>query len=218
MSGIPPGRRFAYAGAAVGGNILDMAVVTWALYYYAPPPGDGPALAPIGWISAAMAVGRVIDATCPSSPRPPYRWLWPSASSGSRPGRRRPRGAPGRPGTGSGPSAFWSSSISFTPPTFAPTGSCCRKSRRATATASPAGPSSLSFGRAFPATLRNRSFVVYLTATVLALLAQNMLYAHGRPALFRDGGHGRGQDRGRLPHGREPDGRRARSSSSGVST
>ena len=33
----------------------------------------------------------------------------------------------------------------------------------------------MSFGRAFAATLRNRSFVVYLTATVLALLAQNML-------------------------------------------
>jgi Na+/melibiose symporter-like transporter len=55
-------QRLLYSGGLVGGYIADTAIVTWALYYYAPPAGHGQALAPITWVAAALVFGRIIDA------------------------------------------------------------------------------------------------------------------------------------------------------------
>jgi len=55
-------QRLLYSGGLIGGYIADTAIVTWALYYYAPPAGHGQALAPITWVAAALVFGRIIDA------------------------------------------------------------------------------------------------------------------------------------------------------------
>ncbi len=78
------GQRLLYAGAAVGGNVTDMAVVTWAMFYYAPPAGHGPSLAPIAWIGTALVLGRVVDAVVN-----PLVGFW-SDRSRNRRGRRLP--------------------------------------------------------------------------------------------------------------------------------
>jgi len=55
-------QRLLYSGGLIGGYIADTAIVTWAMYYYAPPAGHGQALAPITWVAAALVFGRIIDA------------------------------------------------------------------------------------------------------------------------------------------------------------
>ncbi len=61
-----------------------MAIVTWALFYYAPPAGHGPVLAPIAWIGLALALGRVVDAVAN-----PLVGFWSDSSPNPR-GRRLP--------------------------------------------------------------------------------------------------------------------------------
>ncbi len=55
-------QRLLYAGAIVGGNLTEISVATWVMYFYAPPAGRGQALAPISLVAAALVVGRVTDA------------------------------------------------------------------------------------------------------------------------------------------------------------
>lgn len=77
-------QRLLYAGAIVGGNLTDIAIGTWVMYFYAPPAGRGHVLAPLSWIAAALAAGRVVDAVTN-----PVVGFWSDRSHNPR-GRRIP--------------------------------------------------------------------------------------------------------------------------------
>ena len=55
------GKKLLYAQGCLGQNIVNLAVVTWVIYFFAPPEGAGTALIPIGLVGIIVGIGRVID-------------------------------------------------------------------------------------------------------------------------------------------------------------
>jgi GPH family glycoside/pentoside/hexuronide:cation symporter len=73
-----------YAQGCLGQNIVNLAVVTWVIYFFAPPKGEGVALISVGLAGAIVGVGRLIDVITD----PLIGYLSDNASF--RSGRRRP--------------------------------------------------------------------------------------------------------------------------------
>jgi glycoside/pentoside/hexuronide:cation symporter, GPH family len=73
-----------YCQGCLGQNIVNLAVVTWAIYFYAPPEGAGAGLIPVGIAGILMGAGRFFDVLSD----PLIGYLSDNATSSS--GRRRP--------------------------------------------------------------------------------------------------------------------------------
>ena len=88
MSNVPRLSRLQkvfYALGTASGQLFNTTVVTWAMYYYVPPAGQGrQPLVSIGLFTAAMTFGRIIDAIID----PGIGWI--SDRTRSRLGRRIP--------------------------------------------------------------------------------------------------------------------------------
>jgi GPH family glycoside/pentoside/hexuronide:cation symporter len=82
------GKKLLYAQGCLGQNVVNLAVVTWIIYFFAPPKGTGTALISMGLAGFIMGIGRVFDvitdplvgywsdnATYPSGRRRPFI-LW----------------------------------------------------------------------------------------------------------------------------------------------
>jgi glycoside/pentoside/hexuronide:cation symporter, GPH family len=54
-------RRMLYCQGCLGQNVINLAVVTWAIYFYAPPEGAGTALISVGIAGILMGIGRFLD-------------------------------------------------------------------------------------------------------------------------------------------------------------
>ncbi len=68
-----------YAAGTGAQNIFNMTLVTWSMFFYAPPAGQGQPLTPIVLFSVAMLSGRLLDAVL--DPLVGYwsdriRWRW----------------------------------------------------------------------------------------------------------------------------------------------
>ena len=55
------GRKLLYCQGCLGQNIVNLAVVTWVMYFYSPPKGAGAVLIPVGIAGAIIGIGRVFD-------------------------------------------------------------------------------------------------------------------------------------------------------------
>lgn len=78
------GKKLLYAQGCLGQNVVNLAVVTWVIYFFAPPRGTGVALVSMGLVGFIMGVGRVIDVLTD-----PLIGYW-SDNASFRSGRRRP--------------------------------------------------------------------------------------------------------------------------------
>jgi len=78
------GQKLFYSQGCLGQNIVNLAVVTWIIYFFAPPEGTGTRLISIGMAGFIMGIGRIIDVI--TDPLLGYF----SDNARSRSGRRRP--------------------------------------------------------------------------------------------------------------------------------
>jgi GPH family glycoside/pentoside/hexuronide:cation symporter len=78
------GKKILYAQGCLGQNVVNLAVVTWVIYFFAPPEGTGTALISIGLAGIIVGIGRAIDVI--TDPLVGYL----SDNSTSKSGRRRP--------------------------------------------------------------------------------------------------------------------------------
>ena len=77
-------KKLLYCQGCLGQNIVNLTVVTWVIYFFAPPEGTGRTLIPVGLAGAIMGIGRVFDVI--SDPLVGY---W-SDNATFHSGRRRP--------------------------------------------------------------------------------------------------------------------------------
>jgi GPH family glycoside/pentoside/hexuronide:cation symporter len=54
-------RKVLYCQGCLGQNIINLAVVTWVIYFFAPPEGAGISLVPVGVAGVLMGIGRFLD-------------------------------------------------------------------------------------------------------------------------------------------------------------
>lgn len=55
------GKKLLYAQGCLGQNIVNLAVVTWVIYFFAPPEGTGTTLISMGLVGFIVGIGRIID-------------------------------------------------------------------------------------------------------------------------------------------------------------
>jgi glycoside/pentoside/hexuronide:cation symporter, GPH family len=78
------GKKLLYCQGCLGQNIVNLTVVTWVLYFFAPPEGAGVPLIPVALAGVIVGIGRFLDVI--SDPLVGY---W-SDNATFKSGRRRP--------------------------------------------------------------------------------------------------------------------------------